>query len=238
MIYVKNQWKSCETTNQSNFNQHASIKIAIQNDTINIVVIYRSPNSTRTNNDELIETLRAVNNPVIVLGDFNYPAANWSTLTGCTDSQTLIDFSLDKFWTQSVDFPTHKGGNILDLVFAEDGIVNEVRNDGQLGNSDHNVLIIETNHRYMYCPDANVRFNYSRADYEKIRKLFKEYNWREDTFLALLLKFADDTKIIKRIQTQVDNQDLQSIIYNSLDRNHHIAYFACSKRFSFYTYKI
>ena len=89
LIYVKNQWKSCETTNQSNFNQYASIKIAIQNDTINIVVIYRSPNSTRTNNDELIETLRAVNNPVIVLGDFNYPAANWSTLTGCTDSQTL-----------------------------------------------------------------------------------------------------------------------------------------------------
>ena len=57
--------------------------------------------------------------------------------------------------------------------------MNEVRNDGQLGNSDHNVLIIETNHRYMYCPDANVRLNYSRADYEKIRKLFKKYNWRE-----------------------------------------------------------
>ena len=83
--------------------------------------------------------LRGVSGQVIVLGDFNYPAANWNTLTGCIDSQPLIDLSLDKFWSQSVDFATHASGNILDLVFAEDGLIDEVHADGVLGSSDHSI---------------------------------------------------------------------------------------------------
>ena len=42
--------------------------------------------------------------------------------------------------------PTHHNGNILDLVFAEEGMINEVRDDGPLATSDHSVLMIETNH--------------------------------------------------------------------------------------------
>ena len=32
LIYVKSKWKSCETTTQCDFNQHASVKIASNND--------------------------------------------------------------------------------------------------------------------------------------------------------------------------------------------------------------
>ena len=68
-----------------------------------------------------------VKNPAVVVGDFNYPHANWGTLTGCSDSRALIDTSLDMFWSQYVDFSTHQSGNILDLVFAEEGMINEVK---------------------------------------------------------------------------------------------------------------
>ena len=145
LIYVKSIWKSCETTTQCDFNQHSSIKIASGNDPVSIVVVYRSPNSTKTNNDSMIEMLKGVSGKVIVLGDFNFPAANWNTLSGCTDSQPLIDLSLDKFWMQNVDFPTHNSGNVLDLIFAENGLIDEVRADAVLGSSDHSVIMIETN---------------------------------------------------------------------------------------------
>ena len=179
LIYVKSKWKSCETTTQCDFNQHASVKIASNNDQVSIVVIYRSPNSSKTNNDALIEMLRGVSGQVIVLGDFNYPAANWDSLSGCTDSQPLIDLSLDKFWMQSVDFATHNSGNILDLIFAEDGLIDEVHADGVLGSSDHSIIMIETNLSLAHSPNVNKRLNYRKANFNEMRGLFKEQNWRD-----------------------------------------------------------
>ena len=180
LIYVKNCLKSYETTDHCGFNQYASIEIILsKSNSLGLYVVYRSPNSTRNNNDQLIDVLRTVKNPAIVVGDFNYPLADWNTLQGCTDSQMLIDLVLDQFWTQSVTFPTHKSGNVLDLVFAETGIVNGVHDDGQLGSSDHSVLMIETNQLFSVNSGRNARLNYGKADFDKLRKLFKECDWRQ-----------------------------------------------------------
>ena len=180
LIYVKDCLKSYETTNQCGFNQYASIEIVFsKNKSLSLYVIYRSPNSTRDNNEQLIDLLRTVKNPAIVVGDFNYPSADWNTLQGCTDSQMLIDLVLDKFWTQNVTFPTHKSGNILDLVLAETGTINGVHDDGQLGSSDHSVLMVETNQLFSSNEGKNVRLNYRKADFDKLRKMFRECDWRQ-----------------------------------------------------------
>ena len=180
LIYVKDCVKSYETTNHCDFNQYASIEIIFsKNNSLSQYVVYRSPNSTRDNNEQLIDVLRTVKNPAVVVGDFNYPSADWNTLQGCTDSQMLIDLVQDRFWTQSVSFPTHKSGNILDLVFAETGTINGVHDDGQLGSSDHSVLMIETNQLFSGNMGRNVRLNYRKADFDKLRKLFKDCNWRQ-----------------------------------------------------------
>jgi hypothetical protein len=55
-------------------------------------------------------------NPVVVVGDFNYPNINWTRLTGDTD---FIDNTMEMYWTQNIIEPAHKSGNILDLVFSE-----------------------------------------------------------------------------------------------------------------------
>ena len=180
LIYVKDCLKSYETTDHCGFNQYASIEIILsKSNSLGLYVVYRSPNSTRNNNDQLIDVLRTVKNPAIVVGDFNYPLADWNTLQGCIDSQMLIDLVLDQFWTQSVTFPTHKSGNVLDLVFAETGIVNGVHDDGQLGSSDHSVLMIETNQLFSVNSGRNARLNYGKADFDKLRKMFRECDWRQ-----------------------------------------------------------
>ena len=181
LIYVNEKLQSTETSCQSDFNQYCSVQIiSTEGSPIHIYLIYRSPNSNAANNDKLIEVLNGASNNAIVIGDFNYPNANWETLSGCTDSQVLIDTSLDKFWTQYVDFPTHHNGNILDLVFAEEGMINEVRDDGPLATSDHSVLMIETNLLSRISTNKMSRFNYKKGDFPKMRKMFKEVRWHDE----------------------------------------------------------
>ena len=180
LIYVNEDIKTVETTCQSAFNQYARIQIPISPiNSLSFVVVYRSPNSS-ANNQLLISFLQTVKNPAIVVGDFNYPAANWGALTGCTDSQQLIDISLDKFWTQHVDFSTHRSGNILDLVFAEMGMLNEVRDEGLLGNSDHSVIWIETNQPLIHKGRSYERLNHRRGDFQKLRSIFDEFDWQQE----------------------------------------------------------
>ena len=56
----------------------------------------------------------------VLLGDFNFPDVCWATvLSRHSDEQFLLDFISDELlFTQIIDSPTHKHGNILDLIFC------------------------------------------------------------------------------------------------------------------------
>ena len=82
----------------------------------------------------------------------------------------------DKFWNQFVDFPTHQSGNMLDLVFSEHGMINLIRDDGQLGNSDHSMIFIESNQLIVKKKESRKRLNYRRGDFAKLRNLLSEYD--------------------------------------------------------------
>ena len=105
-----------------------------------MIVVYRQPDDTVGNNRStsrefkcLIRKLEAclddLPSPVpniIVLGDFNLPHAtwdppNWSTSAPADERKMIEDLrelTLDNFLTQQVDSPTHRDGNILDIVFS------------------------------------------------------------------------------------------------------------------------
>ena len=56
---------------------------------------------------------------VIIVGDFNLPDINWSSLNGTsTFSNSFCDFIFDCNLNQLVDSPTHIKGNILDIVLS------------------------------------------------------------------------------------------------------------------------
>ena len=56
----------------------------------------------------------------VLLDDFNFPDVCWDTiLSRHSDEQYLLDFiSEELLFTQIMDSPTHRHGNILDLIFC------------------------------------------------------------------------------------------------------------------------
>ena len=180
LIYAKESLKAVESTVHCNFNQFSSIEISPPGgDTLSLLVIYRSPNSSSVNNDLLLDVLKIAKNSSLVVGDFNYPNINWESFSGPNDVHSFIDLVSDKFWNQHVDFATHRNGNVLDLIFAEAGMITEVTNDGQLGNSDHCMITFSTNKAWVKKRHSQPKYNFARADTHQMRHLFKDCNWTE-----------------------------------------------------------
>ncbi len=64
-----------------------------------------------------IETL--TNLDLVIIGDFNQPEIDWSSLSGNSPSSNLFcDFVYKLNLVQLVNFPTHSKGNILDLILV------------------------------------------------------------------------------------------------------------------------
>ena len=87
----------------------------------------------------VFENFRSLNSlhNIILLGDFNLPGVCWGSNTSYNSSDnTLLDFLSDMKLQQLIDEPTHRCGNIFDLVFCVDDLdCNVIRSGHQL--SDH-----------------------------------------------------------------------------------------------------
>ena len=89
---------------------------------ITIYLVYNPPNISAQYSQELINFLQLLSTdslPVILMGDFNVPDINWSTLVGSTHfSNQFCDLVFDLDLSQLMDSPTHKQGNVFDLVIT------------------------------------------------------------------------------------------------------------------------
>ena len=73
---------------------------------------------------------------LVIVGDFNLPDVNWETYLGSSEySQTILNYFDSHNLIQNVMEPTHRSGNILDLVFAADDTAVTVANVNLI--SDH-----------------------------------------------------------------------------------------------------
>ena len=116
---------------------------------ITIGVVYRSPNTTKLNNDRLIEMVKTANRVkkqhLLICGDFNFPSIDWA-LNFCEDNENTRAY---RFWTvmnelsliQHVTTPTRFRGNqqsCLDLIFSnEQEMVSEIIEMEPIGKSDN-----------------------------------------------------------------------------------------------------
>lgn len=98
-----------------------TIKIG-QKSPIVISVLYIAPQSSSDYYNEFFDYIISLANsslPVIIMGDFNLPDINWSTLTASTiTSNQFCEIIFKANLVQLVDQPTHILGNILDLVLT------------------------------------------------------------------------------------------------------------------------
>ena len=105
----------------------------------------------------------------IILGDFNLPDINWSSLSGTSSfSKQFCDFIFDSKLTQLVESPTHTKGNILDIVLTKTNIVHDVYVDmsDYSITSDHHIVTFKMDlsvQRYRKHTSRYV-FDYKNAD--------------------------------------------------------------------------
>jgi len=118
-----------------------------QVDFIVVGVCYRSQEADENEISQLFECIKTVTDlkcPALIMGDFNYPGINWSTLKADSEGSKFLKLVLDCYLDQHVHEPTRMK-NILDLVLTSDlQLKDDVRITAPVGNSDHNGLIWET----------------------------------------------------------------------------------------------
>lgn len=142
LLYVREDLVSFETSDD--LIQCESVWVAIQtkNGEINFGVCYRSPNAEVKEVDNLYSTIRRYSNKAaIIMGDFNYGDIDWKLERATGKAGDFIDIVHDCFLSQHVKDHTRED-SILDLVLStEPGLVEELRIESPVANSDHNVLI-------------------------------------------------------------------------------------------------
>ena len=87
--------------------------------TVTIGVVYRCPNITKQNNENIHSAISEVSKgDSIIMGDFNHGNIKWDTLqsTGVED-QTLLCLVQDNFLTQHVLEPT-RAARLLDIQLS------------------------------------------------------------------------------------------------------------------------
>ncbi|ESN94351.1 hypothetical protein HELRODRAFT_164180 [Helobdella robusta] len=124
------------------FDEYLCARINVRD--LNLMVIYRSPNSSNDNNDNLIGVLNEfgdLSGRHLVLGYFNFPDIDWK-LRVCAGSDYKIENRFlqlidDRFWLQHVNKPTRYGTNscphVLDLIITSEDCVSDLQYSSPLG---------------------------------------------------------------------------------------------------------
>jgi hypothetical protein len=149
-----------------------------------------------TYTEELIKCLKGlciVNWPVIVTGDFNCPAIDWSVLTAPRDriQNVFLDFVCDVGLEQMVTLPT-RGENILDLVLTSHPLLlSKIDISEPFGTStcsDHNVVEFTIDvgvEQYQPGCCTVKHYLWNKADYDAISTYLINVDW--DYFISVCL---------------------------------------------------
>ena len=141
IIYAKKDIDIMMEDTNTNFNQCATVKIKSRGEDVRLHVIYRSPNSARSNDEDLCEWVRGMRGQNVLIGDFNFPDIDWSMGTAGAKWRDFHEVTMEKFMEQLINEATHRSGNILDLILCDqENMVTEVVTDGRIGKSDHDIV--------------------------------------------------------------------------------------------------
>ena len=154
---------------------------------LNFGIVYIPPNSPDSYHNSVtsfIHSLPLENNTTIV-GDFNDPDINWSTLSGSnSNSSQFCDFIFDTNFVQLIETPTHVAEHILDLVLTNHNhSIQNLTLDSKLPpqlSSDHYMIKFD-----ILCDagpptkavNSNNKLNYSKTNWEGIYQFLSQYNF-------------------------------------------------------------
>ena len=174
LVYTKTGLKILSCDSGADFMQHC--KFVLRG--VTFYLIYRSPNSPVEELDQLAELIRHAEKNCIVIGDFNLPQIDWSEGTARGASTVVLEAVEDALMTQMVEFSTQVRGNILDLVITNmPERVQEVRDEGRLGKSDHVMIVTEISIGKQASENQLPLLDWRRADWGAMQRELADMAW-------------------------------------------------------------
>ena len=123
--------------------------------------------------------IRELQGPVLLCGDLNLPDISWEQHSAPAGvQQQVVEAVQDKFWTQVVDFPTHRGGNLLDVGLASrQGLVSRVESPGHLSSADHLMLKFTIMGPKRDEATTELVPDWTKADFEAMEEKMGDITW-------------------------------------------------------------
>jgi hypothetical protein len=177
-VYTVNGLNIVACDRAVDFNQYCKFKLQCDNDSVYFYLMYRPPAGGISSKEQICEILRRLEKNSICIGDFNLPDIDW--FSGTADSRgsnEVLEAAVTAGLTQMVEFPTHTRGNTLDLILTNmPERLDNVRDEGRLGKSDHVILSCEVTAKKDSREKIKVK-NWSRADWNGIRDGIRKTVW-------------------------------------------------------------
>ena len=195
IIYFKQCFniQSVDILTTLNFEESIWIRIKLVGcDSLLVGNIYRSPSSTKENNDMLNAVLeKAVSQNdthLLLVGDFNFGGLNWELLqsneSSDHSSSTFMEKTKDLFLYQHVEETTrHRMGQSpsrLDLLFTNEvGMINDLEYLPPIGASDHVCLVF----KFICYTETKMaedpRPNFFKGNYSAMKEDFNQTSWKD-----------------------------------------------------------
>ena len=194
-LYTKKWLKATKNDDLTEHNFRESVWYEVKlknNDNLLVGCVYRSPNGTSVNNDELLNLVnmacerKPTHLLVVELGDVNYSEIDWDAWSSSAGemhgSSKFVSCLQDNFLSQLVSIYTrYREGqcpSLLDLVIVnEEQMVSNIVGSSALGKSDHIVLNFDLNCYAEDKEDKPARHIFAKGDYEGLRSDLSKVNW-------------------------------------------------------------
>ena len=180
IIYVNKEMNVRKLDEIPMCNQTASIEFVSGGEKIRVHVVYRSPNSKKANDDGLCQWVKEMRGTNILIGDFNFPDIDWANGVARSKGRDFLEATAEQFLEQYVTEPTHTSGNVLDLVLCNKEIIKEVRTEGRIGRSDHDIVAFNITVTRDKDQSQRMLPNYGKANFEEMRRKMAEKNWKRE----------------------------------------------------------
>ena len=197
-IYVRSGINFCEVLPPIPTNDSAWITINTEDNIKRLYAcIYRSPNSSVDNNNNLIENLRWAREnfrELLVAGDFNYPSINWNTgMSADGQSQSFADIidnlGLEQMVDECTRFREGQNSSLLDLILTDKpSIVCDIKYEEPFGKSDHVKIVFQLSNSYVVKPEYHRLRDFKKMDEQKFEELAGQVDWDD----ILLISNLDD----------------------------------------------
>lgn len=176
---------------------------------IQITLVYRPPKITATDDIDLYNNLDQIitADDGILIGDFNIPDINWSTLESLAPGKRLLNLTDNKFMTQKITKPT-RGNNILDLLFStKDSLVTDIEIGEGLGTSDHCCIRFNINSQTKSSKNNTKIPNLRLANFDGLRETLGTTSFPlGDTAQVSLSNFVNILKTAEREHIPLKNR--------------------------------